>query len=150
MKVVSSFDCWSSFICQYLDFTSTRVNHLAPYSLETTSSKRSLSMALFKFFGFRFYLTNPFVLETHTNEFIHKVGFVMPCFTSEFNSVLNLSLGGAFHGGWTTVRTLGSLFIVCSFGRHPIPSYTSGNSIRIWTVIWLLLVRVARFYSQVK
>lgn len=58
MKVISSFDSWSSFICQYPNFTSAVVSHLAPCSVETTSSnmvvtKQGFCMALFKSFRFR-------------------------------------------------------------------------------------------------
>ena len=70
MKAGTSFDCCSSFICQYLDFISTVVNHLSPSSLKTISSnmavtKWSLCTVLFKSFGSRYNLTYPFVLETY-------------------------------------------------------------------------------------
>lgn len=59
-------------------------------------TKWGLCMALFMSFGFRHNITDPFSLETLTNEFIHEVGFVMsdimPCFSRESNSALNFSL----------------------------------------------------------
>lgn len=61
------------------------------------------------------------------------MGFVMddmmPCFSRESNSALNLSLSdtGTLRGRWTTGGILGSMFIVYSPGRLPIPS---GNSFR--------------------